>query len=117
MPKKLFFGALVFNPVENKKPKPKAPKRKSGTKAYCVCKQTESGAFYAIVTMIYEKGIKSNKLMPFTKNSYNLKGKTVIFTKDKKLYGQIARIHRSKQEAEHFPGISELYTPFLLLNC
>lgn len=109
---KLISG-FKFKPVEAKKPRVSSGiKRKSNKKVYCLCQVSNEGEYYANVIQRLDNGIKCNVVMPFSKRSYNLKGKTIVFTKNKKAYGQIAAIYRTKQEAEHFPGTDEQYTPF-----
>ena len=109
---KLLSG-FKFKPVEKKKQRvSSAIKRKSNKKVYCKCKVTEEGKYYASFIEKDETGTIYDRVLPFSENSYNLKGKTIVFTKDAKAYGRIAAIYRTKEQAIHFPGTSEQYTPF-----
>lgn len=47
--------------------------------------------------------------LPFTDNSFNLKGKNWIFSKTRDKYGRRICIIRTDQESEHFPGSPECY--------
>ena len=55
--------------------------------------------------------IHNRKILPFTKRSYDLKGKTSIFSKTKGKYGYIRHI-RTEDKAKVFPGDSDIYVPF-----
>ena len=64
------------------------------------------------VSLINESdGINNCKILPFTKRSYDLKGKTSIFTKTKGKYGY-TRYVRTEDKAKVFPGDSDIYVPF-----
>ena len=51
------------------------------------------------------------KILPFTKRSYDLKGKTSIFSKTKGKYGYTRHV-RTEDKAKVFPGDSDKYVPF-----
>lgn len=109
---KLLINGFVFKPVESKKRKvSNKPKRTSNKKVYCKCIMSEDNEPIAVCTEIVN-GIKSTINRPFSPNSHELKGKLIIFTKTKQQYGRIASIYRTKQEADHFPGVDTQYTPF-----
>ena len=55
--------------------------------------------------------IHNRKLLPFTKRSYDLEGKTSIFSKTKGKYGYTRHI-RTEDKAKVFPGDSDKYVPF-----
>ena len=64
------------------------------------------------VSLINESdGIYNRKILPFTKRSYDLKGKTSIFSKTKGKYGY-TRYVRTEDKAKVFPGDSDKYIPF-----
>ena len=64
------------------------------------------------VSLINESdGIHNHTILPFTKKSYDLKGKTSIFTKTKGKYGY-TRYVRTEDKAKVFPGDSDIYVPF-----
>ena len=64
------------------------------------------------VSLINESdGIYNHKILPFTKRSYDLKGKTSIFSKTKGKYGY-TRYVRTEDKAKVFPGDSDKYVPF-----
>lgn len=107
------FGGFVFNPVENrhKKKNNSNGTRKSNKKFYCVCTQTSPDEYIAVVKTKVNN-ILSDITYSFSPRSYELKGKEIVFTKNAKLYGQIACIRRTKEVANSFPGLPEQYTPF-----
>ena len=55
--------------------------------------------------------IHNRKILPFTKKSYDLKGKTSIFSKTKGKYGYTRHV-RTEDKAKVFPGDSDKYVPF-----
>ena len=55
--------------------------------------------------------IHNRKILPFTKRSYDLKGKTSIFSKTKGKYGYTRHV-RTEDKAKVFPGDSDKYVPF-----
>ena len=64
------------------------------------------------VSLINESdGVHNRTILPFTKKSYDLKGKTSIFTKTKNKYGY-TRYVRTEDKAKVFPGDSDIYVPF-----
>ena len=64
------------------------------------------------VSLINESdGIHNSTILPFTKRSYDLKGKTSIFSKTKGKYGYTRHI-RTEDKAKVFPGDSDIYVPF-----
>ena len=64
------------------------------------------------VSLINESdGVHNRTILPFTKRSYDLKGKTSIFTKTKNKYGY-TRYVRTEDKAKVFPGDSDIYVPF-----
>ena len=64
------------------------------------------------VSLINESdGIYNRKILPFTKRSYDLKGKTSIFSKTKGKYGYTRHV-RTEDKAKVFPGDSDKYVPF-----
>ena len=69
---------------------------------------------------IFEDGIYKAKVnidgkernIPFTSKSYELKGRTRVFSKSTDERGRRTCICRTPDKANHFPGSSEMYTPF-----
>ena len=51
-------------------------------------------------------------VLGFTENSYNLKGRKTIFTRDKDEFGKIIRYIRSEDKAKYLYGDSSRYVPF-----
>lgn len=107
-----FITGLKFKPIELKKHRTSnTPKRKSNRKLYCKCEILENGEFVAVISTI-ENNKKTITVCSFSPNSYDLKGKQIVFTKPTDKCKDIICIHRSEQQANHFPGTSEQYTPF-----
>ena len=67
-----------------------------------------------LVAHINTKGLDGYEkvtILPFSKESFELKGKTHIFAKEKSKEGKYVHIIRSKDTAEMYPGNDEMYTP------
>lgn len=76
-----------------------------------VCRLDEDGNYK--VQIKYNESENPDWLyLDFTENSYNLKGRTSIFTRKKDKKGKYTRIIRDKFKAIVFPGDSEKYIPF-----
>mgnify|MGYP003292768911 CR=1 FL=1 len=56
-------------------------------------------------------GYEKVTILPFSKESFDLRGKTHIFVKNKNSDGKYVHIIRSKDTAEMYPGNDEIYTP------
>lgn len=66
---------------------------------------------YKVLLANESNSIYNHKILPFTKRSYDLKGKTSIFSKTKGKYGY-TRYVRTEDKAKVFPGDSDKYVPF-----
>lgn len=67
-----------------------------------------------LVAHINTKGLDGYErvtILPFSKESFELKSKTHIFAKEKNSDGKYVHIVRSKDTAEMYPGNEERYTP------
>ena len=69
------------------------------------------GEEYKVLLANESYDINNRKILPFTKRSYDLKGKTSIFSKTKGKYGY-TRYVRTEDKAKVFPGDSDKYVPF-----
>ena len=56
-------------------------------------------------------GYEKVTILPFSKESFELKGRTHIFAKEKNSDGKYVHILRSKDTSEMYPGNEEQYTP------
>lgn len=71
----------------------------------------------ALVAHINTKGLDGYEnvtILPFSKESFDLKGKTHIFAKEKNKENKYVHIIRSKDAAEMYPGNDEIYTPICI---
>ena len=66
---------------------------------------------YKVLLTNESNSIYNHKILPFTKKSYDLKGKTSIFSKTKGKYGYTRHV-RTEDKAKVFPGDSDKYVPF-----
>ena len=66
---------------------------------------------YKVLLINESNSIYNHKILPFTKRSYDLKGKTSIFSKTKGKYGYTRHV-RTEDKAKVFPGDSDKYVPF-----
>lgn len=104
---KLGLSLKISVPKSKTIPKPSV-KIEANNKRGCVI--LEDGEYK--VSLINESDCIHNcKILPFTKRSYDLKGKTSIFSKTKGKYGYIRHI-RTEDKAKVFPGDSDKYVPF-----
>ena len=69
------------------------------------------GEEYKVLLINESYDIHNRKILPFTKKSYDLKGKTSIFSKTKGKYGYTRHV-RTEDKAKVFPGDSDKYVPF-----
>ena len=69
------------------------------------------GEEYKVLLANESYDIHNRKILPFTKKSYDLKGKTSIFSKTKGKYGYTRHV-RTEDKAKVFPGDSDKYVPF-----
>ena len=69
------------------------------------------GEEYKVLLANESYDINNRKILPFTKKSYDLKGKTSIFSKTKGKYGYTRHV-RTEDKAKVFPGDSDKYVPF-----
>lgn len=56
-------------------------------------------------------GYENVTILPFSKESFDLRGKTHIFAREKNKDGKYVHIIRSKDVSEMYPGDEERYTP------
>ncbi len=94
------------------KPKHKTTSKiKKSKYTYCICALEEDG-FVARIQLNKDDDAETKTLViPFTEESYSLKGKTKIFTKKPDKDGRIITVLRNKTLAELHPGIDSIYTP------
>lgn len=67
-----------------------------------------------LVAHINTKGLDGYEkvtILPFSKESFELRGKTHIFAKERNKDNKYVHILRSKDTSEMYPGNDELYTP------
>lgn len=100
-----------FKPAKVEKTN-KHKSNKISKKTYCVCVEEEVGIFKAYINIPSSLEFPDTLSIPFTKNSYSLKNKTVVFSKNPDKNGRHCVYIRSKTQAYSFPGLEELYTPF-----
>lgn len=105
------ISSFKFKPITVKTLRTKSSKPK-GVKAYCVCIEDEKGEYKAHVNITDGLDCTDTLVIPFTLDSYILKGKTNVFSKKPDKKGKFTRYIRSKEDATHFPGLPEIYTPF-----
>lgn len=72
----------------------------------------ENGKFVAEINLHNEENYPAHLIIPFTENSYNLKGKIYVFTIHKTERNNYTCYVRDKLEASINPGLSIQYSPF-----
>lgn len=104
---KLGLSLKISVPKSKTISKPSVKIEAKNKKAYVILENEE----YKVSLINESDGINNHTILPFTKKSYDLKGKTSIFTKTKGKYGY-TRYVRTEDKAKVFPGDSDIYVPF-----
>ena len=104
---KLGLSLKISVPKSKTIPKPSIKIEAKDKRGYVILEGEE----YKVLLANENYDIHNRKILPFTKRSYDLKGKTSIFTKTKNKYGY-TRYVRTEDKAKVFPGDSDIYVPF-----
>ena len=104
---KLGLSLKISVPKSKTIPKPSV-KIEATNKRGCVILENEE---YKVSLINESDSIHNCKILSFTKRSYDLKGKTSIFSKTKGKYGYTRHV-RTEDKAKVFPGDSDKYVPF-----
>ena len=104
---KLGLSLKISVPKSKTIPKPSVKIEAKNKRGYVILEGEE----YKVSLINESDGIYNRKILPFTKRSYDLKGKTSIFSKTKGKYGY-TRYVRTEDKAKVFPGDSDKYVPF-----
>ena len=104
---KLGLSLKISVPKSKTIPKPSIKIEAKDKRGYVILEDEE----YKVLLTNESNSIYNHKILPFTKKSYDLKGKTSIFSKTKGKYGYIRHI-RTEDKAKDFPGDSDKYVPF-----
>ena len=104
---KLGLSLKISVPKSKTIPKPSIKIEVKDKRAYVILEDKE----YKVLLANESNSIYNHKILPFTKRSYDLKGKTIIFSKTKGKYGYTRHV-RTEDKAKVFPGDSDKYVPF-----
>ena len=104
---KLGLSLKISVPKYKTIPKPSVKIEAKNKRGYVILEDEE----YKVSLINESDGIHNRTILPFTKRSYDLKGKTSIFSKTKGKYGY-TRYVRTEDKAKVFPGDSDKYVPF-----
>ena len=104
---KLGLSLKISVPKSKPIPKPSIKIEAKDKKGYVILEDEE----YKVLLANESYDIHNRKILPFTKRSYDLKGKTSIFSKTKGKYGYTRHV-RTEDKAKVFPGDSDKYVPF-----
>ena len=104
---KLGLSLKISVPKSKPIPKPSIKIEAKDKRGYVILEGEE----YKVLLANESYDIHNRKILSFTKRSYDLKGKTSIFSKTKGKYGYIRHI-RTEDKAKVFPGDSDKYVPF-----
>lgn len=104
---KLGLSLKISVPKSKPIPKPSIKIEAKDKRGYVILEGEE----YKVLLANESYDIHNRKILPFTKRSYDLKGKTSIFSKTKGKYGYTRHI-RTEDKAKLFPGDSDKYVPF-----
>ena len=104
---KLGLSLKISVPKSKTIPKPSIKIEAKNKRGYVILEDEE----YKVLLANESYDIHNRKILPFTKRSYDLKGKTSIFSKTKGKYGYTRHV-RTEDKAKVFPGDSDKYVPF-----
>ena len=104
---KLGLSLKISVPKSKTIPKPSVKIEAKDKRGYVILEGEE----YKVLLANESYDIHTRKILPFTKRSYDLKGKTSIFSKTKGKYGYTRHV-RTEDKAKVFPGDSDKYVPF-----
>lgn len=104
---KLGLSLKISVPKSKTIPKPSVKIEAKNKRGYVILEDEE----YKVLLANESYDIHNRKILPFTKRSYDLKGKTSIFSKTKCKYGYTRHV-RTEDKAKVFPGDSDKYVPF-----
>ena len=104
---KLGLSLKISVPKSKSIPKPSIKIEAKDKRGYVILEGEE----YKVLLANESYDIHNRKILPFTKRSYDLKGKTSIFSKTKGKYGYTRHV-RTEDKAKVFPGDSDKYVPF-----
>ena len=104
---KLGLSLKISVPKSKTIPKPSVKIEAKDKRGYVILEGEE----YKVLLVNESYDIHNRKILPFTKRSYDLKGKTSIFSKTKGKYGYTRHV-RTEDKAKVFPGDSDKYVPF-----
>ena len=104
---KLGLSLKISVPKSKTIPKPSVKIEAKNKRGYVILEGEE----YKVLLANESYDIHNRKILPFTKRSYDLKGKTSIFSKTKGKYGYTRHV-RTEDKAKVFPGDSDKYVPF-----
>ena len=104
---KLGLSLKISVPKSKPIPKPSIKIEAKNKRGYVILEDGE----YKVSLINESNGIYNRKILPFTKRSYDLKGKTSIFSKIKGKYGYTRHV-RTEDKAKVFPGDLDKYVPF-----
>ena len=103
---KLGLSLKISVPKSKPIPKPSVKIESKNKKGYVILEDEE----YKVSLINESDGIYNRKILPFTKRSYDLKGKTSIFSKTKNKY-RYTRHVRTEYNTHVFPGDTHKYVP------
>ena len=109
---KVILTGFKFKPIHIKKQRNKSSSTHVSKRLYCVCIEESPENFKAYINIPSDLEFPDVYVIPFTKTSYNLTGKTDIFSRYPDKNGKYTRLCRTKVHANSFPNLEELYTPF-----
>ena len=104
---KLGLSLKISVPKSKTIPKPSIKIEAKDKRGYVILEGEE----YKVLLANENYDIHNRKILPFTKRSYDLKGKTSIFSKTKVKYGYTRHV-RTEDKAKVFHGDSDIYVPF-----
>lgn len=110
---RVILPKFSFKPIEKKRTTPvNNGLHRISKRLYCICVEETPNNFVAHINMKNDKVVPDIQVLPFTERSYDLKGKTKVFSVFSDINNRGICIIREKTHATNFPGLTSQYTPF-----
>ena len=84
----------------------------TGKSNHGVVFQDEDGTYKVSISMEYDTNYSDLLVIPFTERSYDIVGRTTVFTREVDEHGKRIRYIRSELKAKFMPGDPKRYIPF-----
>lgn len=103
---------IVVAPPKKHKTRSNSGVKLTGKSKRGVVFQDEDGTYKVSISMKNDPNYPDLLVIPFTERSYNIVGRTTVFTREVDKHGKRTRYIRSEANAKFIPGDPNRYIPF-----